>query len=230
MTVGTAAIVSGLETLGPNSDGTHVTPAPAANGDTYYGSLTIQLVENGANQDSCEGQTIPLTVIADSGGGTGPPATSTTTTTTPGSAGTTGTTTMFPGGLDGECNEYLVSVEGSGFGVETVVACTMEWPTGVPFDGGAAEISLSTPGQVPFSGANAFGNVTDPGCDALSGSSASFVTVANFNPDVYNGMGTGCESASVVGASMSGNAWFDAALPLMSWSGRMSRACLRCRS
>ena len=71
--VGTAVTVSGLETLLPNSDGTHVTPAPAANGDTYYGSLTIQLVENGANQDSCEGQTIPLTVAASSTSNGGTP-------------------------------------------------------------------------------------------------------------------------------------------------------------
>ena len=47
---GATSTVSGLQTLLPNSDGTTVTAAPASNGDTYYGSLTIQLVENGADQ------------------------------------------------------------------------------------------------------------------------------------------------------------------------------------
>jgi hypothetical protein len=56
----------GVVTLLPNSDGSTPASAPAVSGDTYYGQVTIQLVENGANQDSCEGQSIPLLIKATS--------------------------------------------------------------------------------------------------------------------------------------------------------------------
>jgi hypothetical protein len=113
----------------------------------------------------------------------------------------------FPNNLDGECNEYLVPVDGPGiaFGVETVVGCTMEWPTGVGFDGGGGEVSTS--GR--WRGLNAFSSVNENGCDASSGSSASFVVVTDFSPDWLNGT-MHCESGSAVAGLMSGTSWFDA--------------------
>jgi len=50
--------------LAPNSDGTTVTAAPAVNGDTYYGSLTISLIDNGHVQDVCKGVTPTVTITA----------------------------------------------------------------------------------------------------------------------------------------------------------------------
>jgi hypothetical protein len=51
--VGTPAVAAPDVTLNGVSD------APA---NVYSGSFKIQMVENGANQDSCEGQSVPLTV------------------------------------------------------------------------------------------------------------------------------------------------------------------------
>jgi hypothetical protein len=55
--------------LAPNSDGTTAPTAPWTSastvGDTYYGVFTIELVDNHANQDSCESlTTVPVTVTA----------------------------------------------------------------------------------------------------------------------------------------------------------------------
>ena len=88
---------------------------------------------------------------------------------------------FVPWGSDGECNEYLESVTGPG-GLETVVACTMEWPTGVAFDGGAAEVSVSLPSHHPWSGVNAFGDVTELGCDASVGFVGVVCDGAGFQP------------------------------------------------
>lgn len=54
--VGTPATVTGL-----NVTLNGVTDSP---NNTYSNSFTIQMVDNGANQDSCEGGSVPLTVIA----------------------------------------------------------------------------------------------------------------------------------------------------------------------
>ena len=51
--VGTPAVVTDLGTLNSKSD---------TGNNIYTGSFTIEMVENGANQDSCQSGTVPLTV------------------------------------------------------------------------------------------------------------------------------------------------------------------------
>ena len=56
--VGTPVTVTGInKTLNGSSD---------TGNNVYTSSFTIQMVDNGANQDSCEGGSVPLTVIANS--------------------------------------------------------------------------------------------------------------------------------------------------------------------
>ncbi|MGO9855020.1 MAG: hypothetical protein ACLPYY_08270 [Acidimicrobiales bacterium] len=54
-TPGSSVTVHPDTNLGPDTD---------AATDSYSTSFTLQLVDNGANQNSCEGQTVPLTVNA----------------------------------------------------------------------------------------------------------------------------------------------------------------------
>jgi hypothetical protein len=53
-TPGAAAVITGSHMLNGSAD-------PSTN--SYSSSFTIQMVENGANQDSCEGGAVPFVVV-----------------------------------------------------------------------------------------------------------------------------------------------------------------------